>query len=217
MEFDSDHSRDPPPRMDRHLSVGYHRLAKYYWFFIGAIAVAALIFVFASNFLKTASSSGIIISAVIVILYLSLAYFCRPRHPARDGSGYLLPMVGSPLVQSETSSMRYEASELCRIIDSIIPAFLYSRKTGEDSSCASSPRQVICSVCLALLIEGEQVRQLPQCKHIFHAECIATWLPMHMSCPICRSDVDMRKYGQAAEGSKSLEVTETSAPSHYCL
>lgn len=213
MQFESDFSREASSRRpDRLLSMSYRKAAKYYWIFIGAIAIVLLIFILASNILKRPSAIRIMISVAIVILYICLSYFCRPKHPARDESDYLLPITFTPLTWSQTSSMRHDAAEIIRTIDLVVPPFSYSRNVSNEISGGSSPRQVICSVCLALLLEGEQVRQLPECKHIFHAECIARWLPSHLSCPICRSEVDMTKYLQAAEGSQNFEATETSAP-----
>ncbi|KAK4391850.1 RING-H2 finger protein ATL52 [Sesamum angolense] len=47
-----------------------------------------------------------------------------------------------------------------------------------------------CAVCLSVFEEGEEVRQLPKCKHYFHAPCIDMWLYSHMDCPVCRSKVE---------------------------
>ncbi|XP_068667721.1 RING-H2 finger protein ATL52-like [Aristolochia californica] len=46
-----------------------------------------------------------------------------------------------------------------------------------------------CSVCLSVFVEGEDIRQMPKCKHLFHADCIDMWLYSHSNCPICRADV----------------------------
>lgn len=46
-----------------------------------------------------------------------------------------------------------------------------------------------CAVCLSALEDGEEVRQLPDCKHSFHAPCIDMWLPSHSDCPVCRTPV----------------------------
>lgn len=48
-----------------------------------------------------------------------------------------------------------------------------------------------CSVCLSVFEEGEEIRQLPKCKHYFHAPCIDMWLYSHMDCPLCRSPVEL--------------------------
>ncbi|CAI9775740.1 unnamed protein product [Fraxinus pennsylvanica] len=49
-----------------------------------------------------------------------------------------------------------------------------------------------CAVCLSVFKEGEEIRQLPQCKHCFHAPCIDMWLYSHLDCPLCRSPVLLR-------------------------
>ena len=45
-----------------------------------------------------------------------------------------------------------------------------------------------CSICITEFSEGEKVRAL-QCKHIFHAECIDTWLVQNSQCPVCKKDL----------------------------
>lgn len=32
-------------------------------------------------------------------------------------------------------------------------------------------------------------RKLPNCGHVFHAECIDMWLHSHSTCPVCRDPV----------------------------
>ena len=46
-----------------------------------------------------------------------------------------------------------------------------------------------CAVCLNAFAVGERFRALPQCEHVFHTACVATWLEQHPNCPICRADV----------------------------
>nr|VDD15337.1 unnamed protein product [Brassica oleracea] len=51
-----------------------------------------------------------------------------------------------------------------------------------------------CTVCLSVLADGEEIRQLSACKHKFHVSCIEKWLKDkdHPSCPICRADVPVK-------------------------
>lgn len=64
----------------------------------------------------------------------------------------------------------------------LITSFKYKKGGGGD--------EYECAVCLSVLEEGEEVRQLPRCMHEFHKSCIDMWLHSHLDCPICRSPVD---------------------------
>ncbi|XP_027368586.1 NEP1-interacting protein-like 1 [Abrus precatorius] len=46
-----------------------------------------------------------------------------------------------------------------------------------------------CSICFQDFEEGELVRILPKCGHLFHLECIDKWLVQQGSCPMCRTYV----------------------------
>ncbi|XP_021714091.1 RING-H2 finger protein ATL80-like [Chenopodium quinoa] len=55
--------------------------------------------------------------------------------------------------------------------------------TSENDKAAAE-----CVICLAEFVEGEEVREFPGCSHVFHVECIDTWLigSHSSSCPSCR-------------------------------
>ncbi|ESW04845.1 hypothetical protein PHAVU_011G129900 [Phaseolus vulgaris] len=40
-----------------------------------------------------------------------------------------------------------------------------------------------CPICLEEVGEGEPVKKIAYCKHIFHAECIDKWLETKVTCP----------------------------------
>ncbi|EOA14964.1 hypothetical protein CARUB_v10028311mg [Capsella rubella] len=44
-----------------------------------------------------------------------------------------------------------------------------------------------CSICLTKLSSVPSRMQLP-CSHLFHRECVMTWLEKNPSCPICRTN-----------------------------
>ncbi|KAJ3694221.1 hypothetical protein LUZ60_009701 [Juncus effusus] len=49
---------------------------------------------------------------------------------------------------------------------------------------------VECVVCLGRLEEGEKVKVLTRCKHLFHVDCIDMWLYSHSTCPVCRANAE---------------------------
>ncbi|KAH0465199.1 hypothetical protein IEQ34_005302 [Dendrobium chrysotoxum] len=42
-----------------------------------------------------------------------------------------------------------------------------------------------CVICLSVAEEGEMVRMLSECKHLFHVGCIDMWLYSHSTCSVC--------------------------------
>ncbi|XP_066318212.1 RING-H2 finger protein ATL32-like [Miscanthus floridulus] len=46
-----------------------------------------------------------------------------------------------------------------------------------------------CAICLAVVRDGETVRLLPACGHLFHVECIDLCLRSHATGSLCRRDV----------------------------
>ncbi|KAJ8029740.1 hypothetical protein HOLleu_29212 [Holothuria leucospilota] len=54
--------------------------------------------------------------------------------------------------------------------------------TAADTAASSSNE---CPVCKDDFSIGDEVKKLP-CEHIFHPDCVVTWLKMHNTCPVCR-------------------------------
>ncbi|KAK6911878.1 Zinc finger, RING-type [Dillenia turbinata] len=65
--------------------------------------------------------------------------------------------------------------------------FMYKKVAGKASEKAT---EADCIVCLTSFEDGEDVQQLPRCRHTFHAACIEMWLYSHSECPLCRVSVD---------------------------
>ncbi|KAK9930377.1 hypothetical protein M0R45_027416 [Rubus argutus] len=63
------------------------------------------------------------------------------------------------------------------------PAFLFSDvkglHLGQDA--------LECAVCLNEFHDDETLRLIPKCDHVFHPDCIDTWLISHSTCPVCRA------------------------------
>jgi len=53
----------------------------------------------------------------------------------------------------------------------------------EDFKCGD------CSICLSEFAEGDHVRKLPHCNHIFHQSCVDLWLLQQAHCPLCKGEV----------------------------
>ncbi|KAJ1258617.1 hypothetical protein BS78_10G089900 [Paspalum vaginatum] len=88
-----------------------------------------------------------------------------------------------PAVVASFPTMRYaEAKEL--------------RVGGKDAALE-------CAVCLSEFEDDEELRLLPACSHAFHPDCIGEWLAGHVTCPVCRCNLDPEEVAAADEAAVS--------------
>ncbi|KAG8376884.1 hypothetical protein BUALT_Bualt09G0110500 [Buddleja alternifolia] len=66
-------------------------------------------------------------------------------------------------------------------------------KAAEDGRREAEGNSDECPVCLSAFVEGEEIRQLSACKHVFHVACIDMWLYSHSNCPVCRAAVPVKR------------------------
>eukprot|EP01018_Ginkgo_biloba_P015029 Gb_04301 [translate_table: standard] len=61
----------------------------------------------------------------------------------------------------------------------------------------SAGRDAKCAVCLDDFQMRDQVRELPRCPHVFHRDCIDSWIRLlNTVCPLCRSSLVSAKLNQ---------------------
>jgi len=54
---------------------------------------------------------------------------------------------------------------------------------------ATVSTKLICAICLDLIGEDEQIREL-QCGHVYHSACLNLWVERgHHDCPLCKYDI----------------------------
>ncbi|KAI4334315.1 hypothetical protein L6164_019026 [Bauhinia variegata] len=84
---------------------------------------------------------------------------------------------------SPSSWNHYSTSGCCGGLDlhtiRSLPVFKYHRDVKQP--------QLDCAICLSEFQEGEALKVIPYCEHVFHPECIDMWLASNVTCPVCRS------------------------------
>ncbi|XP_074283771.1 E3 ubiquitin-protein ligase ATL31-like [Silene latifolia] len=72
-----------------------------------------------------------------------------------------------------------------KIVDTF-PTFLYS-----DVKMHRIGKSLLeCAICLSEFTDLETLRMLPSCSHVFHPHCVGPWLASHVTCPVCRANLE---------------------------
>ncbi|KAJ1394001.1 Zinc finger, RING-type [Sesbania bispinosa] len=95
---------------------------------------------------------------------------------------FKLPPIDVSLVEPPNSGLH-------PLIIASLPKLLYNQ-TDHFRQCEEGATE--CSVCLATILEDATIRLLPNCKHIFHVDCVDKWFSSNTTCPICRTVAEPR-------------------------
>lgn len=136
---------------------------------------------FNSKILIAAIVSLSVVIVLVVLLHLYARYVLR-NHDRRGAAVHALALR----VTRAQSGSEPPTTGLDPTVISSLPLFIFKRSDRRDDV------SVECTVCLSVLEDGETARELPNCKHIFHVECIDKWLSSQSTCPICRTGAKPR-------------------------
>ncbi|CAO2161550.1 unnamed protein product [Urochloa humidicola] len=78
-----------------------------------------------------------------------------------------------------------------------------SSSSAAAASTSGATMATDCAVCLSELADGEKVRALPSCGHVFHVECVDAWLRSRTTCPVCRAEVRPNSKGAPGDARPS--------------
>ncbi|XP_072999770.1 E3 ubiquitin-protein ligase ATL41-like [Typha latifolia] len=139
------------------------------------------------------------VALAVVILHFYVGYILRRRRRRRD-------IVGINTINIFLAgSLQNPRPGLDPAIIASLPTFAYQKGTTTSDVKEEEESSKECVVCLSVLEDEEKVRQLPNCKHVFHVGCIDKWLHENSTCPVCRTDAE------PAMVVEKVEVSETSA------
>lgn len=120
---------------------------------------------------------------LLFILHIYARYLLRRQERRRRASIYrgtrqVAPDVMRPIEALETG--------LHPLVIASLPKFIYKPAEFDHGEV------IECPICLSTIGEEATVRLLPNCKHVFHVECIDMWLSSNITCPICRTVAEPR-------------------------
>ncbi|XP_066332177.1 putative RING-H2 finger protein ATL71 [Miscanthus floridulus] len=136
---------------------------------------------------------GVSVGILLLITTITLAsYFCT-RAPVDEAAGEAAPSSRRHRGGRGGAAAGEAAHDDVELgIDEATlkgyPEVVYGEARKEAKAAAKKGTTcTCCSICLDNYGDGEVLRKLPECGHLFHRECVDPWLRHHPTCPVCRT------------------------------
>ncbi|CAL5081863.1 unnamed protein product [Urochloa decumbens] len=129
------------------------------------------------------SPSMAIVIVVLIAAFFFLGFFSiYVRHCYGDGStGH---SATTPAPNGAAARSRRQRGLDAAVIETF-PTMAYADVKAHKAGKGA----LECAVCLSEFDDDETLRLLPKCSHVFHPDCIDTWLASHVTCPVCRANL----------------------------
>ncbi|CAO2171497.1 unnamed protein product [Urochloa humidicola] len=121
---------------------------------------------------------GAFVSVLGLALFLHL-YVCHVRRRNRRRAEAAAAVL--PITSPAPAKCGLDAAAIAAL-----PTAVYGGQAVAEGEAGGAE----CAICLGAVQEGEVVRALPACGHVFHVPCVDTWLASSSSCPVCRAEVE---------------------------
>ncbi|XP_048543736.1 E3 ubiquitin-protein ligase ATL6-like [Triticum urartu] len=139
----------------------------------------------------TSTPKSTVISVVICALFF-LVGLCGyiNRYCRRVNTAAAAPVGGRDRSSSSGGSSRKRGLE--QSVVATFPVMLWrGHHKKEKTVMEEEEEEERCPVCLAAFEEGDNLRLLPHCSHVFHPECVDPWLQARATCPLCRANLEL--------------------------
>ncbi|XWS12558.1 hypothetical protein CRYUN_Cryun37aG0100000 [Craigia yunnanensis] len=154
-----------------------------------------------SKIMLAAIASLLGVVMLVILLHLYARYLLRRQERRRRAVLYSWRTQIASI--DESSINEPPKSGLDPLVIASLPTFKYKLTTSQ----VDHDELTECSVCLGTITEESTVRLLPSCKHMFHVDCIDTWLGSHTTCPICRTAADPTVQPEDKESGRRVQPT----------
>lgn len=76
------------------------------------------------------------------------------------------------------------------------------------------PSERLCSVCHEYFVCKDKLIKL-NCRHVYHADCLKTWLGAHSTCPLCRHQLPKATVSEVAAAHPRMQTPSLSSALPY--
>ncbi|KAF8729863.1 hypothetical protein HU200_017322 [Digitaria exilis] len=151
------------------------------------------------------STAMIVLLAAVIAVFVFIAFFtvylrhCTGRYDAARSPDAAVPNFDAFI--SRSRRQRRPRGLDADVIEAF-PTMKYAEAKALRVGKAGGALE--CAVCLSEFEDEERLRLLPKCSHAFHPDCIGEWLASHVTCPVCRCNLDPSNKDTSSDEEQSL-------------
>ncbi|KAF8779879.1 hypothetical protein HU200_002146 [Digitaria exilis] len=151
------------------------------------------------------STAMIVLLAAVIAVFVFIAFFtvylrhCTGRYDAASTPDATVPNFDAFI--SRSRRQRRPRGLDADVIEAF-PTMKYAEAKALRVGKAGGALE--CAVCLSEFEDEERLRLLPKCSHAFHPDCIGEWLASHVTCPVCRCNLDSNNKDTSSDEEQSL-------------
>ncbi|KAJ0802559.1 putative transcription factor C2H2 family [Helianthus annuus] len=123
-----------------------------------------------------------IVSHLVSLMFAALGLFKSPPDPddiSSSAANYILILDGA-----SPSLLPVPVHVITAAIKNKVPVVPYDDFVGR----YGGPDEPVCTVCFECIDGCDLIREIVNCKHVFHRECLDKWVDVgQVNCPLCRS------------------------------
>ncbi|CAN6279923.1 unnamed protein product [Urochloa humidicola] len=154
------------------------------------------------------STAMIALLAGVVAVFVFIAFFTVYLRHCTGGGGYS-PSGGdraAAVPNFDAFISRSRRQRRPRGLDAAVVEAFPTMKYAEAKALrvGKGGGALECAVCLSEFEDEERLRLLPKCSHAFHPDCIGEWLASHVTCPVCRRNLEPNNKDTSSDEEPSL-------------
>ncbi|XP_037448341.1 E3 ubiquitin-protein ligase ATL31-like isoform X1 [Triticum dicoccoides] len=171
--------------------------------------------------MRVSTTMVALLAAVVAVFFFILASIIYLRHctgysyphaPRPDDSRGSGPGAGFSSFIARRQQRRAATRGLAAEVVEAFPTMRYAEAKALRVGRKAAP-PLECAVCLSEFEDEDRLRLLPKCSHAFHPDCIGEWLASHVTCPVCRRNLDPSKDGGSDDEASKPPVPEANSSS----
>jgi E3 ubiquitin-protein ligase ATL6/9/15/31/42/55 len=137
------------------------------------------------------SAPMVVLLVALIAAFFLIGFFSVYMRRCGRGASSGGPTISASALLALSRRQEWERQQQRGLDPAVVASFPTMRfAEAKEVRVGGKDAALECAVCLSEFEDHEELRLLPTCSHAFHPDCIGEWLAGHVTCPVCRCNLD---------------------------